>query len=52
MPLEAWREAGRPAARDRARERAREILATHRPEPLCCEQKIHEIIRARSESVR
>jgi trimethylamine:corrinoid methyltransferase-like protein len=50
MPFEAWREAGRPNARSRARERAREILATHEPEPLRCEQQIREIISARAGS--
>jgi trimethylamine--corrinoid protein Co-methyltransferase len=48
MPFEAWREAGRPTALSRARERAREILATHEPEPLRCEQQIREILCARA----
>jgi trimethylamine--corrinoid protein Co-methyltransferase len=50
MPFEAWKEAGRPTALRRARERAREILATHQPEPLGCEQQIREIISARAGS--
>jgi trimethylamine--corrinoid protein Co-methyltransferase len=50
MPLEAWKKAGRPAAVDKARERARQILATHQPEPLRCEQQIREIISARAGS--
>jgi trimethylamine--corrinoid protein Co-methyltransferase len=50
MPLEAWKDAGRPTALGRARERAREILATHEPEPLRCEQQIREIVRAREGS--
>jgi len=50
MPLEAWREAGRPTALGRARERAREILATHQPEPLRCEQQIREIVSMRAGS--
>ena len=49
-PLEAWKEAGRPTALGRARERAREILATHEPEPLRCEQQIREIVLAREGS--
>jgi trimethylamine--corrinoid protein Co-methyltransferase len=50
MPLEAWKKAGRPTALDRARERARQILATHQPEPLRCEQQIREIVFARAGS--
>ena len=50
MPLEAWKEAGRPTALSRARERAREILETHQPEPLRCEQQIQEIVSARARS--
>jgi len=50
MPFEEWKGAGRPTALHRARERAREILATHEPEPLRCDQQIREIISARSGS--
>jgi trimethylamine--corrinoid protein Co-methyltransferase len=46
MPFEAWKEAGRPTALRKARERAREILATHEPEPVCCEPQIRKIISA------
>jgi trimethylamine:corrinoid methyltransferase-like protein len=43
-PWTEWINKGRPSANDNAREKVRALRASHRPEPLPCAGRIHEII--------
>jgi trimethylamine--corrinoid protein Co-methyltransferase len=45
-PWDEWVKRGRPTVNDRAREKAKQVLASHRPEPLACADRIREIIAA------
>jgi trimethylamine--corrinoid protein Co-methyltransferase len=45
LSWEDWVDKGKPTPFIRARERAKQLLAEHRPEPLSCVERIHEIIR-------
>ncbi len=43
---EDWVRSGRPSAADKAKERVKAILSSHQPEPLRCEDRIREILKA------